>query len=253
MSERSRHCSFCRLSHIIQHCIIHLDQTCLLWVPVGLCIGKHHPPLDKITRFLNNLLTSLSYRQLNTVPIFLPDPHYVPPVITYQPSRSFSSPPLYSTPVSPSTMIIAHVCKVRLDHFKVNWVEGRFWVNEWVQDYSWRGPMVVVRFVAENRRELVAECMGWAESGRQITRFLVLEKSWVDRLDYLAISSWSNICHRRLPKALDSEWYLPRGYDGNNLPLPYFSKPLSGHSTRSLETTGDVLGCVPFLQSLLYN
>jgi len=113
--------------------------------------------------------------------------------------------------------------------------------------------MVVVRFVAENRRELVAECMGWAESGRQITRFLVLEKSWVDRLDYLVTSSWSNICHRRLPKALDSEWYLPRGYDGNNLPLPYFSKPLSGYSTRSLETTGDVLGCVPFLQSLLYN
>ena len=106
-------------------------------------------------------------------------------------------------------MIIAHVCKVRLDHFKVNWVEGRFRVNEWVQDYSWRGPMVVIWFVAENRSELVAECMGWAELGRQITRFLVLEKSWVDRLDYLAISSWSNICHRRLPKALDSEWYLP--------------------------------------------
>jgi len=190
--------------------------------------------------------------QSNAIPIYLPDPTYIPPVISYHPSSSYICPSLYSGPIGPPTMIITHVCKVRPDHFKVNWVEGRFQVNEWVQDYSWRGPMVVVQFVAKNRRELVAECMGWAESGRQITRFLVLEKSWVDRSDNLVISSWSNICYRRLPKALDSEWYLPRGSDGNDLPLPYFSKPLSDHSTRSLETTGDILGCIPFLQSLLY-
>src|ERR1700683_396104 len=114
-------------------------------------------------------------------------------------------------------MIITHVCKVRPDHFKVNWVEGRFRVNEWVQDYSWRGPMVVVRFAAENRRELVVECMGWAESGRQIARFLVLEKSWVDRPDNLVVSLWSNIWPWGLSKALDSEWYLPQEGDGNNL------------------------------------
>ena len=52
--------------------------------------------------------------------------------------------------------------------------------------------MVIIQFAAENRRELVVECMGWAESGRQITRFLVLEKSWVDRLDYLVASIQSN-------------------------------------------------------------
>ena len=34
----------------------------------------------------------------------------------------------------------------------------------------------------------MVECMGWAESGRQITKFLVLEKSWVDRLDNLVAS-----------------------------------------------------------------
>ena len=112
--------------------------------------------------------------------------------------------------------------------------------------------MVVVRFVAENRRELVAECMGLAESARQITRFLVLEKSWVDRSDNLVTSSWSNICHWRLPKALDSEWYLPRDSDGNNLPLPYFPRLLFHYFTQSLETTEDILGCIPFLQSLLY-
>jgi hypothetical protein len=48
--------------------------------------------------------------------------------------------------------------------------------------------MVVVQFVAENRRGLVVECMGWAKLGRQITRFLVLEKSWVDRSDNLVVS-----------------------------------------------------------------
>ena len=48
--------------------------------------------------------------------------------------------------------------------------------------------MVVIQFADENRR-LVVECMGWAESGRQITRFLVLEKSWVDRSDNLVVSS----------------------------------------------------------------
>jgi hypothetical protein len=88
-------------------------------------------------------------------------------------------------------------------------VEGIFRVNEWVQDYSWRGPMVVVWFAAENRRELVVECMGWAKSGRQITRFLVLEKPWVDRSDNLVVSLWSNIWPWGLSKALDSEWYLP--------------------------------------------
>ena len=69
--------------------------------------------------------------------------------------------------------------------------------------------MVVVHFAAENRRELVVECMGWAESGRQITRFLVLKKSWVDRSDNLVVSLWSNIWPWGLSKALDSEWYLP--------------------------------------------
>src|SRR6202050_2482331 len=136
-------------------------------------------------------------------------------------------------------MIITHVCKVQPDHFKVNWVEGRFRVNEWVQDYSWRGPMVVVRFAAQNGRELMVECMSWAESGRQITRFLVLEKSWVDRSDNLVASSWNNIWHWRLPKALDSEWYLPCEGDGNSLPLPHLSKPLLDCSTSFSKSIGD--------------
>src|SRR6202044_332424 len=101
----------------------------------------------------NKLLMMLLCSQSNAIPIYLPDPTYIPPVISYHPSSSHICPSLYSGPIGPPTMIITHVCKVRPDHFKVNWVEGRFRVNEWVQDYSWRGPMVVVRFAAENRRE----------------------------------------------------------------------------------------------------
>ena len=190
--------------------------------------------------------------QSNAIPIYLPDLTYIPPVISYHPSSSYICPSLYSGPIGPPTMIITHVCKVRPDHFKVNWVEGRFRVNEWVQDYSWRGPMVVVRFAAENRRELVVECMGWAESGRPITRFLVLEKSWVDRSDNLVVSLWSNIWPWGLSRALDSEWYLPREGDGNNLPLPHFSKPLPGRSSSAFENTVDGLGCNSLLPFLLY-
>ena len=189
---------------------------------------------------------TLSNRQPNTIPISLPDLNYIPPIISYQPSSSYICPPLHSNPTSPPTMIIAHVCKIRPDHFKVNWVEGSFQVNEWVQDYSWKGSMVVIRFVAANRRELVVECMGWAESGKQITRFLVLEKSWVDRSDHTMANLWGKIWLCRIPKALDSEWYLPREVDGNNLPLPYFSKPMLDYSSYSSKSTGDVLGCIPF-------
>src|SRR6202042_1122608 len=126
--------------------------------------------------------------QSNAILIYLPGLTYIPPVILYHPSSSYICPFLHLDPIGPPTMIIMHVCKVQLDHFKVNWVEGEFQVNEWVQDYSWRGPMVVVRFAAKNGRELVVECMGWATSGRQITRFPVLEKSWVDRSDNLVVS-----------------------------------------------------------------
>ena len=132
----------------LQHCVTNPDQTCLLWVLVDHCIGKHHPGLN------NHLILNSSWCYSNTIPIYPPDPTYAPPVISYHPSSSYICPSLYSDLIGPPTMIITHVCKVWPDHFKVNWVEGRFCVNEWVQDYSWRGPMVVVRFAAENRREL---------------------------------------------------------------------------------------------------
>jgi hypothetical protein len=123
-------------------------------------------------------------------------------------------------------MIISDVCKIRPDHYKVNWVDGWFYVNSVVQDYRWKGDLVVVRYVAENDKEVVAECMGQDESGHTITRFLVVDKSW------LGGPSWRE-GHRFLSKALDMEWYSPRGYLGNDVPIPYFSFPYSEFSSNS--------------------
>ena len=66
-------------------------------------------------------------------------------------------------------MIISDVCKIRPDHYKVNWVDGWFHVNSVVQDYRWKGDLVVIQYVAENAEEVVTECMGQDELGRMIT------------------------------------------------------------------------------------
>ena len=54
-------------------------------------------------------------------------------------------------------------------------MDGWFQVNSVVQDYCWKGDLVVIRYVAENDKEVVAECMGQDELGRMITRFLVVD------------------------------------------------------------------------------
>ena len=82
---------------------------------------------------------------------------------------------------------------------------------------------MVIQYVAENDKEVMAECMGQDESGHMITRFLVVGKSWLDGL------SW-RVGHRFLSKDLDMELYSPWGYLGNDVPIPYFSFPFSEFS-----------------------
>ena len=94
-------------------------------------------------------------------------------------------------------------------------MDGWFHTNSVVQDYQWKGGLVVIQYVAENDEEVVAECMGQDESGRMITQFLVVDKSWFG----------GRVGHRFLPKALDMEWYSPQGHLGNDVPIPYFSFP----------------------------
>jgi len=78
-------------------------------------------------------------------------------------------------------MIISNTCKIRPDHYRVSVSEGRIHLHSVVQDYLWPGVLVVVGFVAENEREIVAECVGRDEQGNRIIRYLVVEKGLVDR------------------------------------------------------------------------
>ena len=78
--------------------------------------------------------------------------------------------------------------------------------------------------MAENDKEVVAECMGQDGLSCMITQFLVVDKSW------LGGPSW-RVGHKFLPKALDMEWYSPWGYLGND--VPYFSFPLSKFPSNS--------------------
>ena len=66
---------------------------------------------------------------------------------------------------------------------------------------------MVIQYVAENDKEVVAECMGQDESGHMITQFLVVDKSW------LGVPSW-RVGHRFLPKALDMELVFTTGASG---------------------------------------
>ena len=78
-----------------------------------------------------------------------------------------------------------------------------------MQDYSWPGGLVVLRYVAENWRELVAECRGYDVHGNQIIWFLVVDKSLAvhDPEVLMTIGGLSIIC--KLPSALSSIYYFP--------------------------------------------
>jgi hypothetical protein len=68
---------------------------------------------------------------------------------------------------------------------------------------------VVLRYVAENWWELVAECRGYDVRGNQIVQFLVVDKSLAvhDPEVLITIGGRSIIC--KLPSALSSIYYLP--------------------------------------------
>jgi hypothetical protein len=90
-----------------------------------------------------------------------------------------------------------------------------------VQDCSWPGPLLVIRFVAESSEDLVAECQGWNKLGGRIVRFLVVAKALVERPEDGSSSVSGGQIYRRLPPALGLDAYLPRGCCGNDLPLPF--------------------------------
>jgi len=148
------------------------------------------------------------------LPIPEPSSVLIPPILHY--SHIQKSCP-NSIPNPSPIMIISDTCKIRPDHYKVSVSEGRIHLHSVVQDYLWPGVLVVVGFVAENEREIVAECVGRDEQGNRIIRYLVVEKGLVDR-------SWTIW---RLPKALGEDWYMSCGSMGVEVSVPYFLFPLS--------------------------
>jgi len=128
---------------------------------------------------------------------------------------------VYRTLTGPPNMIISHVCHIRPDHFLVGHSTVPLQLGTLVQDYTWSGALVVVRYVAENFKEVVVECAGWNVAGDQIIRFLVVDKSQVQRTDMALVSLGSLTIYQRLPAALPFGMYNPRWYRGNDLPLPY--------------------------------
>jgi hypothetical protein len=134
----------------------------------------------------------------NVLPIPEPSSVVIPPMLHY--SHTQKSCPNSITNPSP-IMIISDTCKIRPDHYKVSVSEGKIHLHSVVQDYLWPGVLVVICFVAENEREIVAECVGRDEQGNRIIWYLVVEKGLVDR-------SWTIW---RLPKALGEDWYMSCG------------------------------------------
>ena len=81
-------------------------------------------------------------------PLICP-PLYRFPGCAYGPSNPFDYPPPY--PISESAEIIpiiAYPSHVRVDHFHVIFVSGKFKPGLLVQDNTWDGPLCVVRYVA---------------------------------------------------------------------------------------------------------
>ena len=80
---------------------------------------------------------------------------------------------------------------------------------------------MVLQYVAENLKELVVECAGWNIEGDQIVQYLVVDQSQIKRLDTILVSLSGLTIDQRLPAALPLGMYVPQGFHGNDLPLPY--------------------------------
>ncbi len=80
---------------------------------------------------------------------------------------------------------------------------------------------MVVHYVAENIKELVVECAGWNIAGDEIVRFLVVDKSQVQRMDMVLVSFGGLMIYQRLPAALPFGMYITQWYCGNDFPPLY--------------------------------
>jgi hypothetical protein len=127
----------------------------------------------------------------------------------YGPSDPETFPPPYPlSPLDPIISITTHSCQLCLDHFHVTSVNGTVCVNDLVKDVDWDGPLHILRWVAENQVELVAECDGRDFMGHRIVRFLVFMCFRVHHSE--DVIGWSGHYPRyhQYPVAVDSEGFM---------------------------------------------
>lgn len=147
--------------------------------------------------------------------------HTRPSQITYGPSDPTSHPPSYPlTHLDKIIIIETHPCMVRLDHYRVIYSKRPISVSTLVQDENWEGPLAVLRWVAGNDTDMVAECEGKDMNGRRIVRFLVIPEMHVTRPeDVIGWEQWGYV-FRRYTQALGSERFSLRGRFEDELPIP---------------------------------
>jgi hypothetical protein len=140
--------------------------------------------------------------------------------IPYSPSDPLSYAPPY--PISPSdlvTLISCYSCRVRLDHFHVEYTSGPVRINSLVQDDNWDGSLLVLRWVAANSMEIVGECEGRDFEGQHIVRFLIFVHFRVHRPeDVILIEGMQRL--RQYPRAPDSSVFFARAQAVDQLPPP---------------------------------
>ena len=173
--------------------------------------------------------------------------------IPYLPSDPSSyAPPYPISPSDPVISIVGHSCRVRLDHFRVEYTSGPVHVNSLVQGEDWDGPLVVLRWVAVNPLEIVGECEGKDLEGQRIVRFLVFMHFRVRRPEdlFLVEGVWRL---REYPVAPDSSVFLARARLIEELPPPgpYFDIPV--YSSPSLPPSPSPSLLIRLIPSVLAN
>ncbi|KIM90850.1 hypothetical protein PILCRDRAFT_1095 [Piloderma croceum F 1598] len=173
--------------------------------------------------------------------------------IPYSPSDLTSyTPPYPISPSDPVTSIICYSCRVRLDHFRVEFTSGPVHINSLVQSEDWDGLMLVLRWVAVNLLEIVGECKGRDFEGQRIVRFLVFMHLRVCRPEDLMLVEgvWRL---RQYPAAPDSSVFLARAHPVEELPPPgpLFDIPISNSPSPSLSSSPSLNSWIQSIPTIL--
>jgi hypothetical protein len=84
----------------------------------------------------------------------------------------------------------------------------------------WVGPLRVLRFVAQNHWNIVAECDGQDRAGEQIVHFIILAHKLVTHPQDIISGSGCFAVLKQYPEALDTSYFLVCAKGANLLDTP---------------------------------